>query len=204
MSAPPPYESEFEVLLSNLTALDITHPGDPDPDSSSARPQARASVSTPNSHGLYHYESPTKSGYTNNCSNTGVVRDEAADATQGVAGTRPRLLTPKKKFRPRTKKTAYAVFFGRAPGLKPNFRISVQEATAAAFDTPNVAPGPVFATPALLPPLANFSCLTLQILYIAIREVPTADAKVPETERMPDSVTLPMKYLIVVTERMVV
>ncbi|KAJ7130579.1 hypothetical protein C8R44DRAFT_872367 [Mycena epipterygia] len=143
MSAPPPYESEFEVLLSNLTALDITHPGDPDPDSSSARPQARASVSTPNSHGLYHYESPTKSGYTNNW-------DEAADATQGVAGTRPRLLTPKKKFRPRTKKTAYAVFFGRAPGVYSDWsqaKLQVdgahgsifqgypsKEATAAAFE----------------------------------------------------------------------
>ncbi|KAJ7139004.1 hypothetical protein C8R44DRAFT_867178 [Mycena epipterygia] len=94
-STPPPYvDPEVECLLAHLSTLDITDVG---PSTQNFRtPGAYTLPSLPHSPStlaperLYHFESPATSGYTNNW-------DEAAQATQGVAGGCPLLLTPKKK-----------------------------------------------------------------------------------------------------------
>ncbi|KAJ7707282.1 hypothetical protein B0H16DRAFT_1746503 [Mycena metata] len=67
---------------------------------------------------LYVYQSPTRAGETTSWA-------EAAAATQGVAGGRAHLAVKPSKARHR-KKRAYAVFFGRIPGVYDSWPAEAQ------------------------------------------------------------------------------
>ncbi|KAJ6449243.1 hypothetical protein C8R47DRAFT_1214865 [Mycena vitilis] len=91
-SSPPSYSPlppDVESLAANLGRLNLTPP---------TTPQRR----------LYRINSPVRSGYTAHW-------DEAAHLTQGVAGARAFRVLDQSKKRPPAK--AYAVFYGRLPGV---------------------------------------------------------------------------------------
>ncbi|KAJ7466769.1 hypothetical protein B0H11DRAFT_1921666 [Mycena galericulata] len=72
-------------------------------------PAPSTAPSTPrNRFRLYHFHTPERDGFTTEWS-------EAAALTQGVANASTRRVT--KKHKPRRKKRAYAVFYGRRPGV---------------------------------------------------------------------------------------
>ncbi|KAJ7672460.1 hypothetical protein DFH06DRAFT_1319877 [Mycena polygramma] len=90
-SSPPPYSAfarDVDSLVANLARLDLTPP--------------------PTPQRLYSIESPGRSGYTEHW-------DEAAELTQGVAGAQACRVVAKSRKRPKPK--AYAVFYGRIPGV---------------------------------------------------------------------------------------
>ncbi|KAJ6523683.1 hypothetical protein DFH09DRAFT_1329921 [Mycena vulgaris] len=108
--------AELAILLGDITLASDA----PREQTRSTRPPIPCALPSPPTtprvaQRLYSFHTPTKSGLTSEWS-------EAATHTQGVSNGRPLLLTPK-KTKPRRKNRAYAVFYGRVPGVYSDWSI---------------------------------------------------------------------------------
>ncbi|KAJ7661889.1 hypothetical protein DFH06DRAFT_1325215 [Mycena polygramma] len=107
--APRQYtDSEFDALIAGLTDLDLAASAAQDARASTPPPPDYSPPVTPHITRLYQFESPTRSGCTTQWSEASVLTQGQPNSFVHTVWASPRS---------RHKKNAYAVFYGRKPGV---------------------------------------------------------------------------------------